>query len=126
MSPVIDDDVSIDELQKAVEHMHGVPARFVEAVEVDERFNGEIVWQGAVKVFALAGTRAGDAGVRVELPDRGHAAGRPVPHVETGGTSHGDVRARVTGAPAAGVCASSRPERCTTRQPRRRLRARLR
>jgi hypothetical protein len=36
-----DDDVSIDELQKAVEHTHGVPARFVEAVEVDERFKGE-------------------------------------------------------------------------------------
>ncbi len=42
---IADDDVSIDELQKAVEHMHGVPARFVEAVEVDERFNGEIVGQ---------------------------------------------------------------------------------
>jgi hypothetical protein len=26
------DDVSIAELQKAVEHMHGVPARFVESV----------------------------------------------------------------------------------------------
>jgi hypothetical protein len=32
----MDDDVSIHELQKAVEHMHGVPARFVEAVEVDD------------------------------------------------------------------------------------------
>jgi hypothetical protein len=51
-SPV-DDDVSVEELQKAVEHMHGVPAKFDEAVEVDERFNGEVVWQGAVKVFAL-------------------------------------------------------------------------
>jgi len=39
----IDDDVSIDELREAVEHMHGVPARFVESVEVDERFNGEVV-----------------------------------------------------------------------------------
>jgi hypothetical protein len=38
--PPTDDDVSIDELRQAVEHMHGVPARFVEAVEVDERFNG--------------------------------------------------------------------------------------
>ena len=33
----VDDDVSLDELREAVEHMHGVPARFVEAVEVDER-----------------------------------------------------------------------------------------
>ena len=55
----MDDDVSIEELQKAVEHMYGVPAHFVEAVEVDERFNGEIVWQGAVKVFALFGHPSG-------------------------------------------------------------------
>jgi hypothetical protein len=33
----MDDDVSIDELREAVEHMHGVPARYVETVEVDER-----------------------------------------------------------------------------------------
>jgi hypothetical protein len=52
----VDDDVSIDEIQKAVEHMHGVPARFV---EVDERFNDEIVWQCAVKVFALTGHPSG-------------------------------------------------------------------
>lgn len=51
----MDDDVSIDELREAVERMHGVPARFVEAVEVDERLNGEVVWQGAVKVFDLTG-----------------------------------------------------------------------
>jgi hypothetical protein len=49
----LDDDVSLDELREAVEHMHGVPARFVEAVEVDERFQGEVVWHGAVKVFEL-------------------------------------------------------------------------
>ena len=48
-----DDDVSIDELREAIEHLHGVPAHSVETVEVDERFNGEIAWQGAVKVFAL-------------------------------------------------------------------------
>jgi hypothetical protein len=56
---MIDDDVSIDELREAVEHMHGVPARYVETVEVDERFNGEVVWQGAVKVFALTGHPSG-------------------------------------------------------------------
>jgi hypothetical protein len=27
----LDDDVSIDELRESVEHLHGVPARFVEA-----------------------------------------------------------------------------------------------
>ncbi len=46
----VTDDVSIEELQKAVEHMHGVPARFVESVEVDERHHRKRVWQGAVKV----------------------------------------------------------------------------
>lgn len=56
---MVDDDVSIDELREAVEHMHGVPATFVEAVEVDERFQGAIVWQGTVKVFALAGHPSG-------------------------------------------------------------------
>jgi hypothetical protein len=34
-----DGHVSIDELREAVEHLHGVPARFVEPIEVDERFN---------------------------------------------------------------------------------------
>jgi hypothetical protein len=56
---MINDDVPVDELREAVEHMHGVPARFVEAVEVDERFQGEVVWQGAVKVFALEGHPSG-------------------------------------------------------------------
>lgn len=36
-----DDDVSIDDQRKAVEHMRGVAARFVEAVEVEKRFQGE-------------------------------------------------------------------------------------
>ena len=58
-TPPMDDDVSIDELQKAVEYMHGVPARFIEAVEVDERFNGEVVWQGTVKVLALTAHPSG-------------------------------------------------------------------
>jgi len=40
---------------------------FVEAVEVDERFNGEVVWRGAVKVFEL------EAGARCELASVGCA-----------------------------------------------------
>jgi hypothetical protein len=35
-----DDDVSFDTLREAVEHLHSVPASYVETVEVDERFNG--------------------------------------------------------------------------------------
>src|SRR5258708_3289509 len=58
----MDDDVAIDELREAVEHLHSVSARFLEAVEVDERFNGEVVWQGAVKIFELTGTRRGQRG----------------------------------------------------------------
>lgn len=66
-----DDDVSVDELREAVEHMHGVPATYLETVEVDERFNGAPVWQGAVKVFALdkhpsGATRAYAWSVRVD------------------------------------------------------------
>ena len=38
----MDDDASIDELRDAVEHMHGA-REVVEAVEVDERFNGQVV-----------------------------------------------------------------------------------
>lgn len=34
---ISDKDVSIDELRQAVEQLHGVPARFVEAVEVHEK-----------------------------------------------------------------------------------------
>jgi hypothetical protein len=49
------DDVTPDELAKHVEQLHGVPARFVEAVEVKETHEGAIVWEGAVKVFDLAG-----------------------------------------------------------------------
>jgi hypothetical protein len=53
------DDVSVAELQKAVEHMHGVPARFVGSVEVNERHEGKPVWSGAVKVFELTGHPSG-------------------------------------------------------------------
>jgi hypothetical protein len=59
MNATADTDVSIEELQKAVEHMHGVPARFVESVEVDERHEGKPVWQGAVKVFDIKGHPTG-------------------------------------------------------------------
>jgi hypothetical protein len=58
-SHMTDDDVSIAALQTAVEHMQGVPARFVESVEVDERYEGKPVSQGAVKVFDLKGHPSG-------------------------------------------------------------------
>lgn len=51
----MDDDVSVDELQRHVENMHACTARFVESVEVHETHAGETVWAGAVKVFDLSG-----------------------------------------------------------------------
>jgi hypothetical protein len=39
----LDDDVSMDELPEVVEHIRGVPARFVEPVKIDERFKREVV-----------------------------------------------------------------------------------
>jgi hypothetical protein len=42
-------------LQKAVERMHNCSAQFFEAVPVSETFEGEIVWEGMVHVFDLAG-----------------------------------------------------------------------
>jgi len=53
------DDLSHAELARHVESLHGVPARFVESVEVDERHDGHPVWQGAVKVFELTGHPSG-------------------------------------------------------------------
>jgi hypothetical protein len=75
--PVIDNDVSIEELQKAVEHMHGVPARFVESVEVDERHEGKPVRSGAVKFFDLVGhpSAATWHGLRRSAGKLGHCAG---------------------------------------------------
>jgi hypothetical protein len=54
------DDVSPDELARHVQAMHGVPATFIEAVEVAECLpDGRTVWEGAVKVFALTGHPSG-------------------------------------------------------------------
>ena len=47
------DDVSIDELREAVEHMYDVKVAYVETVAIDERFHGKTVWTGDVKVFAV-------------------------------------------------------------------------
>ena len=45
----------IDELKKAIKHMHGVDAIHVESVPVTERFKGKTVWDGVVEVFELRG-----------------------------------------------------------------------
>jgi hypothetical protein len=53
------DDVSTDELAMHVERLHRAPAKYLESVEVKETFEGQTVWQGAVKVFALTGHPSG-------------------------------------------------------------------
>jgi hypothetical protein len=51
----MDDDVSVDELRKAIQHMHACDSRFVEAVDVHETHDGTTIWEGTVKVFDLVG-----------------------------------------------------------------------
>src|SRR5665213_83770 len=48
-------EVSPDQLKLAVESQHGGTATFVQAVPVRETHEGQIVWDGVVHVFALAG-----------------------------------------------------------------------
>src|SRR5688572_11789014 len=48
-------EVSVDQLKRAVEAQHGGAATFVESVPIIEKFGNKIVWQGVVHVFDLAG-----------------------------------------------------------------------
>lgn len=49
-------EVAIDELRKAVLHLHPCKAAvFVEAVHVREEWKGQVVWEGPVHVFDLEG-----------------------------------------------------------------------
>jgi len=45
----------MEALQRAVEHMHGVPARFVGSTPVHEKHGDLTVWQGVVSQFDLEG-----------------------------------------------------------------------
>jgi hypothetical protein len=46
-------EVSPAELKKAVETQHGGTATFVQAVPVQERHEGQTVWDGVVSIFDL-------------------------------------------------------------------------
>ncbi len=46
-----------DALRRAVERLHACKAELVERVPVDERFQGQPVWQGHVHVFDIQGNR---------------------------------------------------------------------
>jgi hypothetical protein len=47
--------VSVVELQHAVESQHGGKATLAQSVPVKETFEGKTVWEGVVHVFDLAG-----------------------------------------------------------------------
>lgn len=44
-----------EELKKTVERLHNCTAHFVEAVEVEETFQGQTVWNGIVHIFDIEG-----------------------------------------------------------------------
>jgi len=46
-------EVSVEELRAAVENLHGRAAAFVVRHVVQDRFRGEIAWEGEVHEFAL-------------------------------------------------------------------------
>jgi hypothetical protein len=48
-------EVSPDQLKQAVESQHGGTATFVQSVPVHEEFKGQVVWDGMVALFDLAG-----------------------------------------------------------------------
>jgi hypothetical protein len=48
-------EVSVDQLNQAVEGQHGGTATLVDALPVKELFQGQTVWEGVVHVFDLDG-----------------------------------------------------------------------
>jgi hypothetical protein len=48
-------EVSVEELQKAVERMHGHPATWRKSELVRDEYKGKTVWNGIVQVFELDG-----------------------------------------------------------------------
>jgi hypothetical protein len=58
----IDDDMPPNELAGHVERLHGVPARFVEAVEVKETHDGRLVGKTRRRVEPLRRLRAQQRG----------------------------------------------------------------
>ena len=44
-----------DRLRKTIRDLHGVEGTHLRSVRVQETFQGQTVWEGAVEVFALKG-----------------------------------------------------------------------
>ncbi len=50
----------IEEIKKAVEHLHNCKASFIEDVAVIEKFGDKTVWEGIVHVFKIEGNEKAD------------------------------------------------------------------
>ena len=48
-------DATADQLREAVQNTHGGTATLAQSVPVRETFKGQVVWEGVVHVFNLAG-----------------------------------------------------------------------
>ncbi len=49
------DEVSTNELAKAIRNLHNCDCAWVEAVPITETFEGQTAWEGTVQVFDLIG-----------------------------------------------------------------------
>jgi hypothetical protein len=52
------DDAGLPALQDAIQHMHGLRSEWIESVPIRETFQGELVWEGEVQVFAVEHPKA--------------------------------------------------------------------
>jgi hypothetical protein len=51
-------EIGIDEMKRAVEHMHRGVATFAKSVSVHEALGEKTIWQGKVHIFRLEGVAA--------------------------------------------------------------------
>ena len=65
-----------DQLQEAIERMHGGTATLVQSVPVHETFDGKTVWEGVVHVFDLAGHQTATRAYAWSSPIEGSAKRR--------------------------------------------------
>lgn len=47
------DEAGLPALQDAIQHLHGLRSEWIETVPIREVFEGELVWEGDVQVFAV-------------------------------------------------------------------------
>ena len=48
------DEVSTDQLKRAIESQHGGTATYVKSVVLREKFKGKMAWEGIVAIFNIA------------------------------------------------------------------------